>query len=286
MIPDLEQYWVDIYGKVALTGEPVHIENYNQFTGAWYEIYAYSPEKGYFVSLVKNITERKKLDRAKDEFISLVSHELRTPLTIVLGSLKTALSPAIALEDARTLIDNAIEGGESMAIIIDNLLELSRSQAGRLELVQKTLDMQEVVEGVVAKVKPHFPAHLYTVAVGSSVLPITADPVRIERILYNLIENAAKYSPKGSEITTRVTKENSHLVISVTDHGTGMPPERLPELFEPFSRLVTHQEHTKGLGLGLVVCKRLVEAHRGRIWVESELGKGSTFYFTLPLNGS
>jgi signal transduction histidine kinase len=113
--------------------------------------------------------------------------------------------------------------------------------------------------------------------------PVTADTVRIERILYNLVENAAKYSPAGSEITVSVRDEQSRVLVSVADSGMGIPAERQHELFEPFARLVSQSEHSKGLGLGLVVCKRLVEAHGGRIWVESAVGKGTTFNFTLPV---
>ena len=112
---------------------------------------------------------------------------------------------------------------------------------------------------------------------------VSVDPVRAERVVYNLVENAAKYSPENSEITVSVKAEDSGLTVSVADHGIGILRERQSELFEPFTRLVTQQEHTRGLGLGLVVCKRLVEAHSGRIWVDSEEGKGSTFCFTLPV---
>ena len=233
--------------------------------------------------VVQDITEYKRLDMAKDEFISLVSHELRTPLTVMLGSLKTAVSPGMSPEDIRFLVDNAIEGSESMAAIIDNLLELSRAQAKRLELVTRRLDVPEVLKAVLDKVKQGYPNFRYTVHIALGIPPVTADQLRLERVLYNLIENAAKYSPEGSEILIDVKNEDKFLTISVKDQGRGMAPERLPELFEPFKRLVTHAEHTRGLGLGLVVCKRLVEAHGGRIWAKSERGKGSTFYFTLPL---
>ena len=143
--------------------------------------------------------------------------------------------------------------------------------------------MRNEIESVLKKVRSLYPNHQYEVIVPEVVYSVKADPVRMERILYNLIENAAKYSPAGSEIAIYVTVRDRQLTVSVRDQGRGMPAERVPELFEPFTRLLTHAEHTKGLGLGLVVCKRLVEAHGGRIWAESELGKGSTFSFTLPL---
>jgi PAS domain S-box-containing protein len=233
-----------------------------------------------------DVTERKKLERAKDEFVSLVSHELRTPLTIVLGSLKTALSPAINADDAKTLIDNAVEGGESMAIIIDNLLELSRSQANRLVLATGKVDVGEIAAKTVRNVHLHYPNHSYAVKAPETPCSISADRVRLERILYNLIENAAKYSPERTEIEVKIIPGQGHVAVSVSDRGIGIPEERISELFEPFQRLVSQSEHPKGLGLGLVVCKRLVEAHGGRIWADSEVGKGTIFSFTLPVGDS
>ena len=271
------------HNRVAETGEETSFETFEAVTGQWYNVYVYSPKRGYFIALTSNITQRKNLDRAKDEFISLVSHELRTPLTIVLGSLKTAKSPGMAPEDVDALIENAIEGGDSMANIIDNLLELSRAQAGKLTLAQRSLMIRDIINSVVDRVSDLYPNYYYTVNAPEEKYSVMADPLRLERVLYNLIENAAKYSPERSEITVNLVASDGDVVISVKDQGRGMPKERIPELFEPFKRLVTQQEHTRGLGLGLVVCKRLVEAHGGKIWVESEEGKGTTFTFTLPL---
>jgi two-component system phosphate regulon sensor histidine kinase PhoR len=237
---------------------------------------------GSVITLV-DITERKKLDRAKDEFISMVSHELRTPLTVILGSLKTALSPHLSPSDARLLIENAIDGSQSMSAIIDNLLELSRAQANRLKLDTSSLDLKHVLKSVVEKVHLRYPNFCYSVAIPPSIPAVTADPVRIERILYNLIENAAKYSPAGTEIAINIREKQKALCISVVDKGPGIPRDKQTEIFEPFKRLAT-EDQAKGLGLGLVVCKRLVEAHGGEIWVESEAGKGCTFAFTLPVN--
>jgi two-component system, chemotaxis family, sensor kinase Cph1 len=233
---------------------------------------------------VTDIAERKKVELAKDEFIGLVSHELRTPLTVILGSLKTAVSPGMSADDRKSLLENAVEGGESMNIIINNLLELSRAQINRLQLVNQSLDISEMVKEVVEKIRLHFPADRFVVNVASGLPRVTADAVRVNLILKNLIDNAAKYSPSGSEIQIDLSHDGSHIKVSVKDEGKGIPAENLPELFQPFKRLVSQSQDAKGLGLGLVVCKRLVEAHGGRIWAESEEGQGSTFCFTLPLH--
>ena len=232
---------------------------------------------------IQDITERRKLDRAKDEFISLVSHELRTPLTVVMGSLKTARTPGLSEEDVRMLVENAVDGAESMDDIIQNLLELSRAQAGRLELSQKNVYLRDIIGRALEHIRFHYPEHVYSTRFPEEKHFFSVDPVRAERVVYNLVENAAKYSPENSEITVSVKAEDSALTVSVADRGIGIPRERQNELFEPFARLVTQQQHTRGLGLGLVVCKRLVEAHGGRIWVESEEGEGSTFCFTVPM---
>ena len=155
--------------------------------------------QGMVLSLI-DVTERKKLDQAKDEFISLVSHELRTPLTIISGSLRTAMSENMPPEDIKTLIENAIDGSQSMDIIINNLLELSRAQSNKLELAAKSLDIYRTVDEVVEKVRLSYPERKYTIMKLADIQSIVADPVRFERILYNLVENAAKYSPDDSEI--------------------------------------------------------------------------------------
>ena len=238
--------------------------------------------QGMVLSLI-DVTERKKLDQAKDEFISLVSHELRTPLTIISGSLRTAMSENMPPEDIKTLIENAIDGSQSMDIIINNLLELSRAQSNKLELAAKSLDIYRTVDEVVEKVRLSYPERKYTIMKLADIQSIVADPVRFERILYNLVENAAKYSPDDSEIKIDIDTRDSSLLVSVTDQGIGIPKDRAHELFEPFKRLLTQSQHSKGMGLGLVVCKRLVEAHGGEIWVDSELEQGATLRFTLPL---
>jgi PAS domain S-box-containing protein len=233
----------------------------------------------------RDITLRKRAEKVKDEFIGLVSHELRNPLTVISGSLLTALSPDMDSADVRLMIENAVEGSRQMEHTIDNLLELSRYQANKLKLSHQSLELVPLAEKVIGKVKTQYPSRRYQLNSDGDLFKVVADPFRVERILYNLVDNASKYSPDGSEIGVSIKRENGHMIISVSDQGIGIPKERQDELFEPFQRLVDNKEHAKGLGLGLVVCKRLVEAHGGNISVQSEQGKGSTFSFTLPLKG-
>jgi len=240
----------------------------------------------FFTAVVRDITERKKIDELKDEFIGLVSHELRSPLTVVIGAVHTALTEMERLspEDTRQLLEDAAAEADILSHLLGNLLELSRAQANRLVLYVEPLDVRIVVKGVIDKIGPRHPEHGFTANVPAGLPPLYGDRLRIERILYNLLENAAKYSPRGEDVLVSAKRDRERLTIGVTDRGVGISVEHQAALFQPFQRLEDSvRAGVKGIGLGLLVCRRLVEAHGGRIWVESEPGKGSTFYFTLPL---
>jgi PAS domain S-box-containing protein len=230
----------------------------------------------------KDISELKKVDQMKDEFIGLVSHELRTPLTVITGSLESAMHPRVSPEDARELIQNAVEGAESLASILENMLELSRYRAGRLYLKIGPVVISDVAQSVVQKLKSQGVGHRFSLDFPGDLDRIEADPMRVERILYNLLENATKYSPDESEILISSRNEGDFVVTKVTDQGQGISPDDQKKLFALFERLEM-PTLAKGAGLGLVVCKRLVEAQEGWIKVDSQLGKGSTFTFALPI---
>jgi signal transduction histidine kinase/PAS domain-containing protein len=227
--------------------------------------------------------ERTKTDRMKDEFISLVSHELRTPLTVVTGSLRTAMAEGISPDEAHELLENAAQGADSLEVILENMLELSRHQAGRLDLRNEPVSISDVAESVIKKLKGQGAAQRFLMSFPSDLPVVEADPLRVERILYNLLENATKYSPEQSEIRVFARKEDEFIVTSVADQGAGISPEYHDKLFELFERLEISSYHARGVGIGLVVCKRLVEAQGGWIKVDSELGRGSTFSFALPV---
>jgi PAS domain S-box-containing protein len=238
----------------------------------------------YFV----DITERKKLEQLKDEFIGLVSHELRTPLTVINGCLSTVLTEWDRLPsgEAQQLLRDASLESESLSHLVENLLELSRFQAQQLALYAEPTDAKILVIETLNKIKRQAPSHQFSMSIPDKLPSIHADPLRVERILYNLLENAAKYSPPGSRIKISVKAEPERLLIGVSDQGKGLSPSERAKLFSPFQRLEGNLDRARGAGLGLVVCKRLVEAHGGEIWVESKKGKGSTFFFTLPYRKS
>ncbi len=236
------------------------------------------------LALFHDITESKKIVELKDDFIGMVSHELKTPLTVVLGALDTAVSPGVSPEEQQSLLNDAAWGAEAMVDIVDNLLELSRWQANRLTLSPRLLDVPSIIERMVRQHTRKNAGRCYTAEIEPGLPQVNADLIRLERVLDNLMDNAAKYSPGGGDIRITARRDSDSMVIGVHDRGIGISAGDQAKLFQPFQRLETSMEASlKGVGLGLVVCRRLVEAHGGRIWVESEPGRGSSFYFTLPL---
>jgi len=226
----------------------------------------------------------RKMDQLKDEFIGLVSHELRTPITIILGALSTVLSSGARLsrQERKQLVDDAYLEAETLSDIVANLLELARVQADRLQLYREPLDVGQVIGAAVSRARKQAKTHELGVDCEES-LTVTADKTRAERILLNLLDNAVKYSPPGSAVRVFARRSVDEVIIGVCDQGPGISAADQKRLFDPFERLETPDGKVGGIGLGLVVCKRLAEAQGGRIWVESQPGKGSTFLFALPL---
>ncbi|MBF8265363.1 MAG: signal transduction histidine kinase [Dehalococcoidia bacterium] len=231
-----------------------------------------------------DITERKKAELLKDEFIGMVSHELKTPLTVIIGALSVAKMEGVSAGQAKELIDDAVNHAYVLADIVDNLLELSRSQTNRLELRKEPVNAVEVARSVVARLKDRPSIHQFTIDFPAALSPVLVDRLRLERIIHNLVDNAIKFSPRGGEVKLYAKQENNQVVIAVSDQGVGILLSDQARLFGNFERLETKLTgNIHGIGLGLRVCRTMVEAHGGRIWIQSEPGKGSTFFFTLPV---
>jgi PAS domain S-box-containing protein len=237
------------------------------------------------LAVIRDITGRTELDLLKDEFIGLVSHEMRTPLTVILGSLNTVLGKGklIPQDEINGLLNDALYEAESLSHILENLLELSRTQAKQLLLYPEPVRIEKLAKDVVKEFKGQS-AHQFILDFPGKIAPVEADTLRVKRILYNLVQNAVKYSPDGSKIKIFAIQEPDYIVIGVRDEGRGISLTDQDRIFHSFQRLGLDQsDELKGIGLGLMVCLRLVEAHGGKIWVESAPQKGSTFYFSLPL---
>jgi signal transduction histidine kinase len=226
----------------------------------------------------------KKMDAIKDEFIGMVSHELKTPLTVIIGALKVAETPGVSPEERQQLVHDAAASAESLAAMVENLLELSRYQSNRLKITSKTTSIADVAGGVLRQLEPRSAKHKFHLDIPPDCPPVTSDPFKVERVLYNLMENSIKYSPDGGDVRVFAKRLGKYVVIGVSDQGMGIPAAAQAKLFRSFERVYDRQTtNIAGVGLGLKVCRILVELQGGKIWVESEPGKGSTFYFSLPI---
>lgn len=243
------------------------------------------------VEVIRDISQQKELDRLRNDFVSTVSHELRTPLALIKGYAATLLRSDIELqgEVQKRFVRQIDVATDRLTRLIDNLLSVGRIEAGRLELLQGPLDLGRLIRKVMGDME--------AVADGrrlvSQVMPAStalADADKVEQVLLNLLHNAIKFSAPGSTITLSVGEASSgegpdqgYLLISVADQGRGIPPEHRERIFERFYQVETGLTRSaSGTGLGLYICRNLVEAHGGRIWVEEAEGGGSVFRFTLP----
>jgi K+-sensing histidine kinase KdpD len=228
----------------------------------------------------------RELNRLRSELISNVSHELRTPLGLIKIFCTTLLREDVDFnrETQREFLRDIEEEADRLEKIVDNLLDLPRMKDRRLRLDKRPTDVGQLAREVMETVEVQPTQHRFVHDFPSDPLVATVDPKRIEQVLRNLLSNAIKYSPEGGTITVQGRGDRSQLLIRVSDQGMGIPSEDLERIFERFYRVENEiTQRVRGVGLGLAVCQGIVEAHGGRIWAESALGVGSTFYFTLPV---
>ena len=174
---------------------------------------------------------------------------------------------------------------DRLAILVDNLLDTSRMEAGLLKLEKHSTSLAKLIETITTEARLRANHHEIVTRIDKEVPGMNIDAKRIRQVLDNLINNAIKYSPPDTKVTITAKKSDKEVVISVTDRGSGIPREELDNVFDRMYRIEQRlYSGVDGLGLGLYICRRLVEAHGGRIWVESTIGKGSTVFFTLPLD--
>jgi PAS domain S-box-containing protein len=238
------------------------------------------------VGMLEDITERREVERIKDEFVSVVGHELRTPLTSIRGSLGL-LDGGLAGdldEDAREMVKMALDNTNRLVRLVEDTLDFERLTAGAEELSARPVPARELVDAaarVVERLCEDGDLHLRTEVEDLEVL---ADPDRIVQALTNLLGNAVKFSPREGTITVAVRRRGRDAIFSVRDEGRGIPPDKLDAIFERFRQVDSSDRREKGgTGLGLAITREIVQRSRGRIWAESEAGQGSTFVFTLPL---
>jgi signal transduction histidine kinase len=230
-----------------------------------------------------DITDRRQHEEFRDQYIGLISHDLRTPLLTINLSAAT-----LKLQIERGDLAKAAEPLEAirhstkrMAEMIDDMLETTRLESGQLQLHKGPVDLGELGRTVARELGAMSANPIRCEAAGP--VPVIADAGRIERVLENLVGNAVRYSPPGTEVTIRVQARGDEAVVTVTDRGPGVPADVVPKLFQRFYRAGSGNT-SSGLGLGLYNSRLIVEHHGGRIWVESQPGAGSTFGFSVPVD--
>lgn len=228
-----------------------------------------------------------ELDRIRSDFLSTVSHELRTPLTSIRSFSEILLRYDVDDAEKRRKFVNVIhDEAERLTRMINDLLDLSKIEAGRLELYPGPLELEPVFSGALGAAHPLFAEKGIKAEswIEAGLPPVYADADRLHQVLTNLLSNAVKFSPAGGTIRLSGRKKEGFALISVADEGPGIPPDRLEQVFERFHQLRDPQKsHPLGTGLGLTISREIVERMGGKIWVESELGAGAVFYFTIPL---
>jgi PAS domain S-box-containing protein len=234
---------------------------------------------------VRDITRTREAEELRTTFVSVVSHELQTPIAIIKGYAST-----LAREDAhwdpatlRERLHAIEEEADRLNHLVGNVLYASRIQAGGLTMERSELDLSEMTRSVVRRFHARSPDRKISVRFPAETPLVYADRGRIEEVLLNLLDNAVKYSPRGQDIRVRGQVTDDEVNIGVTDVGQGIPLREQERIFERFQQLDNStSRRVAGAGLGLYICRAIVEAHGGRIWVHSELGVGSTFSFSLP----
>ena len=233
------------------------------------------------VAVVRDVSYEREVDQLKSSLISTVSHELRTPLTMIQGFSELILTRRPPPGKAEEALRHINSSAQRLARLIDDLLAVSRIESGRTDVRRGRIDLQVVFDEIAAEFREQRPIET---GLDPQLTLLLADPDMLVRILTNLVSNAVKYSPPGSPVRLTARREGRNAEISVTDSGVGMSEAERGRLFERFFRADREEvQKAGGTGLGLYIAKSLVEMQGGRIWVETELGRGSTFTFSLPL---
>ena len=232
-----------------------------------------------------SLSRLRELDRLKDEFMAVVSHELRTPLSSVYGAAMTLQRRKLDPAGREAMLGIIYRESARLANLVDQVLWASRLDSGAVESKLEAVDAAPLAREVVAGAQAHLPEGLSVQLSGAEgPRSVRADAEKLEHVLVNLVDNAVKYSPDGGSIEVRLQPNNGHLRVTVRDQGLGIPADEQEQIFDKFKRLDPHLTRgVGGTGLGLYICRELVQQMGGRIWVVSEPGRGSAFSFELPV---
>lgn len=242
--------------------------------------------KTIYTVYLQDVSNRKQIERMKDEFVSVVSHELRTPLTSIhgsLGMLATGLIQAGSL-DGKRLLQIATDSTERLVRLINDILDIERIKSGKVKMSKQMCQISELITQAFLLVQPLADKAQVKLSADNSPIQLQVDADKIIQTLTNLLSNAIRFSSLGDTVCLSVLEQDSEILFAVKDTGRGIPPDKLEIIFERFQQIDSSDSRNhEGTGLGLAICRSIVELHGGRIWAESIMGVGSTFYFTLPL---
>ena len=237
--------------------------------------------------VLHDITKQKMLEGIRKDFVANVSHELRTPLSIIKGYIETLVDShrSMPLEDRDHFLHTIQKHTERLNSLLEDLLTLSRLESINPGLRCESLPLADLLQGVVNDIRGRSIAseHVLSLTIESNLGSVLLDPLKISQVCENLLDNALKYTPRGSTIAVGARLVGAEITVTVRDNGPGIPETDLPHIFERFYRVDKGRSRDKGgTGLGLSIVKHIVQLHGGRVWVESELGQGTAFHFTLP----
>jgi signal transduction histidine kinase len=245
------------------------------------------------LALLRNITKRKQLEleliqlnELKTDLLSNVSHELKSPLTSIKGIISSLLQKDIQWDEdtKQMLLEGISEETDRLSSLVTNILNMSKLESGVWQPEREARHIADILNDAIEQQQWIYKNYVYNLNIYSDMPEIMVDGNQIMQVLNNLLENAAAYSDAGSEITVNAEMVDSEIRISVADRGIGIAGEDVDKIFEKFHRGNQSRIRPGGIGLGLSICKSIVTAHGGRIWAESRPGKGTTFYFTLPVS--
>jgi len=226
----------------------------------------------------------QELDRIKSDFVANVAHEFRTPLTIIKGNVDLVNKGGLGSisSSQKEMLDSAINIVNRLSRLVNDLLDISKIESGKMELKKTQVDINKIIEENLAIFDKVIKDKKQRVEknIAKDVPKINADLDKVTQVFVNLLSNAIKYTPESGAISVKSVNLDKEIMVEVTDTGEGVAPENLDKIFDKFTRVTA--EKKEGTGLGLPIAKDIVTLHNGRMWVKSELGKGSQFYFTLP----
>jgi two-component system phosphate regulon sensor histidine kinase PhoR len=238
------------------------------------------------IAVFHDITRLKELEKVRQDFVANVSHELRTPLTTIKGYAETLLEGALQEKVAAQFVQIIKRHADRLSKIVEDLLTLSKIESKEFQLRSEDILLIEIIDDTIDLVKEAAERKAISIRKNdiSPLLSVRADRGYLEQVLLNLFDNAIKYGREGGEIIiSAIVEARGEIQVSMRDNGPGIPKEDLPRIFERFYRVDRgRSRELGGTGLGLSIVKHLVQAHGGRVWAESQLGEGATFYFTLP----